>query len=107
MCVGKFLIGSVLCVGSIGAASAMDADAQDLATMQHSVDASSSSRDGSGGGSGGDALGLSREGGASPSSSSSSSSNDNCPSQTPPTAAPRSSRRTNIGWQSLLPGSIQ
>ncbi|WP_243049957.1 hypothetical protein [Dyella sp. RRB7] len=80
----------------------MDADAQDLTTMQHSVDASSSSRDGSGGG---DALGLSREG-ASPSSPSSSSSNDNCPSQTPPAAAPRS-RRATIGWQSLLPGSIQ
>lgn len=105
MCVGKFLIGSVLCVGSIGAASAMDADAQDLTTMQHSVDASSSSRDGSGGGGGGDALGLSREG-ASPSSPSASSSNDNCPSQTPPAAAPRS-RRATIGWQSLLPGSIQ
>lgn len=106
MCVGKFLIGSVLCVGSIGAASAMDADAQDLTSMQHSVDASTNSHDGSGGGGGGDALGLSREGGSSPSSSSTSSNNDNCPSQTPPTAAPRS-RRANIGWQSLLPGSIQ
>ena len=85
----------------------MDADAQDLTSMQHSVDASSAnSHDGSGGGSGGDALGLSREGGSAPSSPSSSSSSDNCPSQTPPAAAPRS-RRANIGWQSLLPGSIQ
>jgi hypothetical protein len=107
MCVGKFLIGSVLCVGSISAASAMDADAQDLTTMQHSVDASNNGHDGSGGGSsGGDALGLSREGGSSPSGPNSSPSNDNCPSQTPPAAAPRS-RRANIGWQSLLPGSIQ
>jgi hypothetical protein len=101
---GKFLMGCLLCVGSVNAASAMDADAQDLSAMQHSVDTSSNGHDGSGSSSGGDALGLSREG-ASPSNPASSSSSDNCPSQAP-AAAPRS-RRANIGWQSLLPGSIQ
>jgi hypothetical protein len=104
MSVGKFLLGCLLCVGSVDAASAMDADAQDLTSMQRSVDASSNSHDGSGSSSGGDALGLSREGG-SPSNPASSSSSDNCPSQAP-AAAPRG-RRANIGWQSLLPGSIQ
>jgi len=103
MGVGKFLIGCVLCVGSVGAASAMDADAQDLGAMQRSVDSGSGSHDGAGG-SGGDALGLSREANSNPSPASSSSS-DNCPTTTP-ARAPRS-RQNRIGWQSLLPGSIQ
>lgn len=104
MGVGKFLIGCVLCVGSIGAASAMDADGQDLgAAMQRSVDSGSGSHDGAGG-SGGDALGLSREANSAPSPASSSSS-DNCPTTTP-ARVPRS-RQNRIGWQSLLPGSIQ
>jgi hypothetical protein len=104
MVVGKFLIGCALCVGSIGAASAMDADTQDLTSMQRSVDSTSSTHDG-GGNSSGDALGLPRD--ASPSSgpAASSSTNDNCPGVNPVTA-PRS-HRANLGWQSLLPGSIQ
>jgi len=104
MGVGKFLIGCVLCVGSIGAASAMDADSQDLNSMQRTVDSSASVHEGAGG-SGGDALGLSREANTAPSSSSSSSS-DNCPTPVP-ARAPRSGRQNRIGWQSLLPGSIQ
>ncbi len=103
MGVGKILLGCVLCVGSVGAASAMDADSQDLGSMQHSVD-SSSSHEGAGSGSGGDALGLSREATTAPSSSSSSSS-DNCPQNTPARGA--RSRQNRVGWQSLLPGSIQ
>jgi hypothetical protein len=103
MGVGKILIGCVLCVGSIGAASAMDADSQDLGSMQRAVEGSSS-HDGAGSSSGGDALGLSREANTAPSSSSSSS-NDNCPNSTP-VRSPRS-RQNRIGWQSLLPGSIQ
>lgn len=99
MGLGKFLIGCVLCVGSIGAASAMDADGQDLGSMQRGVDSSSSSHDGAG--SGGDALGLSREG----SNPAKSSSSDNCPNAN---QAPASrGRHAHLGWQSLLPGSIQ
>lgn len=101
MGVGKILIGCVLCVGSVGAASAMDADNQDLSSMQRTVDGNSSHE--GAGGSGGDALGLSREANTNPSSS---SSGDNCPTTTP-ARAPRSSRQNRIGWQSLLPGSIQ
>ncbi|WP_267222141.1 hypothetical protein [Dyella silvae] len=103
MGLGKFLIGCVLCVGSIGAASAMDADGQDLSTMQRGVDSSSSSHDGAG--SGGDALGLSREGSNQANPASSSSSSDNCPNAN---QAPASrGRHAHLGWQSLLPGSIQ
>lgn len=81
----------------------MDADGQDLNSMQRTVDSSSASHEGAGG-SGGDALGLSREANMSPGPASSSSS-DNCP-PTPPARSPRA-RQNRIGWQSLLPGSIQ
>lgn len=104
MGIGKFLIGCVLCVGGVNVASAMDADGQELTSMQHALDSNSSSHDG-GGSSGGDALGLSREATTPSSSSSSSSGNDNCPTQNQTT--PNRSRRANLGWQSLLPGSIQ
>ena len=100
---GKFLIGCVLCVGSIGAASAMDADAQDLSSMQRGVDSGSSNHDGAGS-SGGDALGVSHEGSNQTNPASSSSSNDNCPTNQAPAAR---GRHAHLGWQSLLPGSIQ
>jgi hypothetical protein len=104
MGVGKFLIGCALCVGSIGAASATDVDAQDLTSMQRSVDSTSSNHDG-GGNNSGDALGLPRDVAPSSGSGASSSSNDNCPSTSPPTTP--SGHRAYLGWQSLLPGSIQ
>ena len=72
--------------------------------MQRSVDSSSSNHDG-GGNSSGDALGLPRDASPSSGSAGSSSSNDNCPGVSP-AAAPRG-HRANLGWQSLLPGSIQ
>jgi len=100
----RFALALIMAIVSIGAASAMDADGQDLgAAMQRSVDSSSGSHDGAGG-SGGDALGLSREANSAPSPASSSSS-DNSPPTTP-ARVPRS-RQNRIGWQSLLPGSIQ
>lgn len=104
MGVGKVLFGCVLCVGSINAASAMDADAQDLTSMQHSVDSTSGNHDG-GGNSSADALGLPRDSAPSSGPATSSSSNENCPTVSPATAP--HSRRANLGWQSLLPGSIQ
>lgn len=106
MAIGKILFGCVLCVGGVTSASAMDADGQDLSSMQRSLDNSSSSHEGAGASSGGDALGLSRETPApSGSSSSSSSSSDNCPGPNP--VSPARNRRATLGWQSLLPGSIQ
>ncbi|HET6554812.1 MAG TPA: hypothetical protein VFG49_14895 [Dyella sp.] len=71
--------------------------------MQHALDGTTGSHDG--GSSGGDALGLSREATTPSSSSSSSSSSDNCPSTNQ--ATPSRTRRATLGWQSLLPGSIQ
>jgi len=103
--IGKFLIGCALCVGGLGVASAMDADGQDSSAMQRSLDNNSSSHEGAGASSGGDALGLSREAPVS-SGSSSSSSSDSCPGPNPVSPA-RSNRRATLGWQSLLPGSIQ
>ncbi len=103
MGVGKFLVGCVLCVGGVGVAAAMDADTQDLNSMQHAVDSSASNHDGGSNSSGGDALGISREN-AAPAGANSSSSSENCPGSTP--AAPHG-RRATLGWQSLLPGSIQ
>ncbi|ULU25268.1 hypothetical protein [Dyella terrae] len=100
---GKILFGCVLCVGSLSAASAMDADSQDLGSMQRTVD-SNSNHEGAGSSSGGDALGLPRETTTAPSSSSSSS-GDNCPQNTPARGA--RGRQNRVGWQSLLPGSIQ
>lgn len=102
MRVGKFLIVCALGVGSVDAASAMDADSQDMGAMQH-LDSTSSHEGAGGGGSGGDALGLSRENVA-PSSSSSSNS-ENCPTGTQST--PQRKSRATLGWQSLLPGSLQ
>ncbi|MDG2537907.1 hypothetical protein P5Y53_09555 [Dyella jiangningensis] len=99
------MIGCVLCVGGVNAASAMDADGQDSSAMQRSLDNNASSHEGAGASSGGDALGLSREAPVS-SGSSSSSSSDSCPGPNPVSPA-RSNRRATLGWQSLLPGSIQ
>ncbi len=73
--------------------------------MQRSLDNSASSHEGAGTSSGGDALGLSRESPAPSGSSSSSSSSDNCPGPNP--VSPARNRRATLGWQSLLPGSIQ
>ncbi|MHA6204654.1 hypothetical protein ACXU4B_09545 [Dyella soli] len=73
--------------------------------MLHSVDSASSNHDGGSNGSGGDALGISHES-AMPATPSSSASSENCPSNNAPAAAPRG-RRASLGWQSLLPGSIQ
>ena len=99
------MIGCVLCVGGVNAASAMGADGQDSSAMQRSLDNNASSHEGAGASSGGDALGLSREAPVS-SGSSSSSSSDSCPGPNPVSPA-RSNRRATLGWQSLLPGSIQ
>jgi hypothetical protein len=105
MGIGKFLIACVLCVGGVSAASAMDADGQDLSSMQRGLDSGASSHEGGSAASGGDALGVQRETQTPSSSSSSSSGSDNCPGPNP--ASPMRNRRANLGWQSLLPGSIQ
>ncbi len=105
MGIGKFLIACALCVGGVSAATAMDADGQDLSSMQRGLDSGAGSHEGGSASSGGDALGVQRDVQAPSSSSSSSSGSDNCPGPNP--ASPMRNRRANLGWQSLLPGSIQ
>lgn len=96
-----FLFGCTLLATGVQAVSAADVDTQDNGTLQHAATVDSASAKSSGG----DALGThdvppATGSSASPSSDSSSHSggSDN---------GPTSSRRANLGWQSLLPGSIQ
>ncbi|SFS08448.1 hypothetical protein SAMN05216570_2406 [Dyella sp. OK004] len=105
MGIRQFLFACVLGVGGINAASAMDADTQELGSvsMQRVSTDSAVSHDVSG--NGGDALGVSRD--TTPQTSpASSSSSENCPTGGSSSGAQRS-RRISLGWQSLLPGSIQ
>ncbi|MGY3041672.1 hypothetical protein ACVWWQ_003305 [Rhodanobacter sp. TND4EL1] len=99
-----WFIGCALCIAGIGGASATSVDAQDLDNSPHSLLDSASPHDGNTS-SGGDATGLNHD---CPSTSSgdnpepgSGSSHSGGSSSAPP------SRRPHLGWQSLLPGSIQ
>lgn len=82
------------------AAMALDVDTQDSSTLPHASADSSSSKNG-----GSDMLGA-RD---CPSSSGSSAtpSNDGTAHSGGDSGGPSSSHRVNLGWQSLLPGSIQ
>jgi hypothetical protein len=89
-----------LTVAGIQAAVASDVDTQDVATLPHSAAADNSSSKSSAG----DLLGgrdCPPAAGSSSSSAGDSSSRSGSESNTAPT------RRVNLGWQSLLPGSIQ
>ncbi|MFA6230806.1 MAG: hypothetical protein WC617_11655 [Rhodanobacter sp.] len=105
-----WLIGCAVCIVGLGSATAASLDAQDLNTSTHAAMDSAPTRE-SNAGSGGDALGLSHESSPSSSSSSDSSgspsgsgSNEHSGTTSP---APTPTRRPHLGWQSLLPGSIQ
>ena len=105
MGIRQFLFACVLGVGGIGAASAMDADTQELGGLQRfGVDSTVASHDVSG--NGGDALGVPRDGGNQPAPASGSSS-ENCPTGGSGSSSTQRGRRISLGWQSLLPGSIQ
>jgi hypothetical protein len=94
-----FVLGFTLAVAGIQAAAAEDVDTQDTGTLPHSaaVDGSSSKSGG------GDLLGAHD----SPTSSSSSSSSNDTSSHSGSESNSPPTRRANLGWQSLLPGSIQ
>ncbi|OOG66364.1 hypothetical protein B0E46_02525 [Rhodanobacter sp. B04] len=102
-----WLIGCTLCIAGIGSVCATSLDAQELDNTQHATADSTSSRDSSAGG--GDALGLTRDtpsrGSASESSGSASGNGSDRSNGT--SSAPAPSRQPHLGWQSLLPGSIQ
>ncbi|OOG55663.1 hypothetical protein [Rhodanobacter sp. C03] len=102
-----WLIGCALCIVGIGSAAAANLDTQEQDSAQHTATDNSSSRDANN--TGGDALGLSRD---TPSHSTGSdgsgntSSNGNDRSSGAP-STPARARQPHLGWQSLLPGSIQ
>jgi hypothetical protein len=102
-----WLIGCALCIAGIGGVSAASVDAtQDLDSSSHAAIDGSSARDANT--SGGDALGLSRDCPPASSSDSSGGTSGNGSGRSGgASSAPTPTRRPHLGWQSLLPGSIQ
>lgn len=105
-----WLIGCAVCIAGLGSTAAASLDTQALNTSTHATMDGAATREGNAG-SGGDALGLSRDSSASNSSSSDSSgtpsggAGNEHSGTTSPASTP--ARRPHLGWQSLLPGSIQ
>ena len=95
-----------LCLVGIGTAAATSAETQDLGGSTQTVVASSNAS--SGGASGGDAMGISRD---CPPTHTSGSSGRSSPGSNDHSGGgavmPSPSHRPHLGWQSLLPGSIQ
>ncbi|WP_447736793.1 hypothetical protein [Rhodanobacter soli] len=102
-----WLIGCALCIAGIGGAAATSLDtAQDLDPSHPALDGASPH--GGNTGSGGDALGLTRDCPPASSSDSSGSASGNGSGRSGgASSAPTPTRRPHLGWQSLLPGSIQ
>jgi hypothetical protein len=101
-----WLIGCAMCIASIGNAAASNRNTQDLDSSSHAVsDASPAHDDGV---AGGDVVGLSHN--CTPRDNShetpgnTSGNSDHISSSG---AAPAPAHQQHLGWQSLLPGSIQ
>ncbi|HET8763728.1 MAG TPA: hypothetical protein VFM52_00755 [Rhodanobacter sp.] len=115
MSVRQWMVASVLVLAGIGSAVATDLDAHEVATGSRGA-AESSTRD-SGGTTGGDLLGLGRDtssrrsadgdndadGGSNRGGGSAAGGSEHGGR----ISAPTSARPAPLGWQSLLPGSIQ
>lgn len=102
-----WLIGCALCIAGIGSAAATTLDTQDMDSSPHATSDNPGAR--SGNASGGDALGLARDcppasGNGESSGTTSGSNNDHSGGAS---SAPTQTHRLHLGWQSLLPGSIQ
>lgn len=103
-----WLIGCTLCIAGVGSVAATSLDSQDLDSSAHATTDSGAHDSGSGGdalglnhgcpphGTGGDASGSGRSGGGGGSDHSGGDA-----------LTPTPTRRLHLGWQSLLPGSIQ
>lgn len=100
-----WIIGCTLCIAGIGSAAATNLETQDMDSSHATIDSASPHESNS---SGGDVLGLNRD--APPAS------NSDGAGSTPThggehsggtSSAPAPARRPHLGWQSLLPGSIQ
>lgn len=103
-----WLIGCALCFAGLGGAAASSVDAtQDLDSSAHATLDNANSHDANGS-SGGDALGLNRDCPPTGNNDSSGSSAGNGSTRSGgASSAPAPARRPHLGWQSLLPGSIQ
>ncbi|WP_449429494.1 hypothetical protein [Rhodanobacter umsongensis] len=103
-----WLIGCTLCLAGIGNAVATNLDTQEQDSAQHAATESAGSHEANS--SSGDVFGLtrdttpSRNAGSDNGGSTSGNSNDRSGSAP---SAPAPSHQSHLGWQSLLPGSIQ
>jgi hypothetical protein len=100
-----WIIGCTLCIAGIGSAAATNLETQDMDSSRAAID-SASPRESNG--SGGDVLGLNRDsppvGNSDSAGSLPTHGGDHSGGASP---APAPARRPHLGWQSLLPGSIQ
>jgi len=101
-----WLVGFALCIAGIGSAAAASLESQDLDSTPHATIDSASPHDGNTS-SGGDALGLNRDCPATSNSDNSNGTSNNGNDHSGGFSAPVPTRRPHLGWQSLLPGSIQ
>jgi hypothetical protein len=105
-----WLIGCALCVAGTSNVAAASLCAQDQDNASHAAADSTIPRDAGSTNTSGDALGLNRDGtqrSSSSDSSSSSSSNNSTDHSGGAAPAPAPAHLPRLGWQSLLPGSIQ
>ncbi|HWU77387.1 MAG TPA: hypothetical protein VN043_12855 [Rhodanobacter sp.] len=98
------LIGCALCIAGIGSASAANLDVPDLGNPTPHATSNTSSHDNS---NSVDTPGSNRDVAPASSESAGSSSSNGNDRSTGVSPAPTSTQRTHLGWQSLLPGSIQ
>jgi hypothetical protein len=105
-----WLIGCALCIAGTSSVAAASLCAQDQDNASRAATDSTNPHDGGNSNTNGDALGLNRDGtprSSSSDSSSSSSSNNSSDHSGGATPAPAPAHLPRLGWQSLLPGSIQ
>jgi hypothetical protein len=100
-----WLVGCTLCMAGIGGASAASVDSLDLDNSSHAIVDNASAHDSNTSSSGGDAAGLGRDCPSTSNDNSGTSSGGGHSGGSSSTPAP--SHRPHLGWQSLLPGSIQ
>lgn len=108
-----WMIGCLIGLAGVGSAMATDMDAHDITASSHGA-ADNSARD-AGSNSGGDALGLNRDAPAPQHASDADGSDTDSRGSGVAggsehgghISAPTSARPAKLGWQSLLPGSIQ
>lgn len=99
-----WLIGCALCIAGVGSAAATSMDTQDMDGTPHAASEVVSPHDASGG----DALGLNHDctphGSGTDAAAGSAGSNGHSGGTS---SAPVHASQPHLGWQSLLPGSIQ